>query len=569
MPVIDTKLSRLNRVIGHELSLEELGEVLFRFGMEIDSAKEMDSGDYLLKIEVTPDRPDMLSVWGLARALRKYLGFETGIERYEVKNGDYNIFVDASVSKVRPYIAATVVRNIRLTEEDLEDLIYAQEKLHETFCRGRKKASIGLYPFQKLRWPLHYRAESPNMIRFRPLGFDIEMSGIEILRKHPTGQQYAHLLESAEKYPVFIDDAGHVLSLPPIINSEDYGKITIDDTDILLEVTGTHKHTVELVVNMFTAILSDIGGELYNVKIHYPNHIETSPYLYPRIWKLNVSYVKRILGVNFTREEIKDLLGRMGLEVTGNEKDNYIKVAVPAYRADIWHQIDIVDDIARSYGFDNFTPELTPVFTIGGSLDRTQIIDYIREIMIGLGFTEVFTFALTSKDDQFIKMNLDVSTSVVEISGAREEKINIVRNWLLPELLKALSYSKERKYPINIFEVSDVVELSNNSDTGAINKTKIAALSAHKDASFTEIRSVLEYLLNSLGVQKFSVKRIVHNSFIRGRVAGVFLNNDQVGFVGELHPRVITNWGLAVPICAMELDLDKIMQWAYKPVEVA
>ncbi len=567
MPVIDVRLYRLNKLLGQEFTLKELEEILFRFGMELDSVKETDN-DYQLKIEITPDRPDMLSVWGLARALRKYLGIDKGMDRYNIRKGNFHIYVDESVSEIRPYIAATVVKNIKLTEEDLEDLIYAQEKLHETFCRGRKKASIGFYPLRKLNWPLYYKADYPERIKFKPLGFETEMNAIEILEKHPTGQQYAHLLRGAKLFPIFIDSSNNVLSLPPIINSEDHGKVSIDDSEILLEVTGTHKPTVKLVVNIITAILNDMGGDLYSVSIHYKDGSEISPYMNPRKWRVDKKYIEKILGMKFDDEKIKILLQKMGLESIFSE-DNKLEVMVPAYRADIWHQIDIIDDIARAYGFDNFDPELTPVFTIGGMLDRTKVIDYVRELLIGLGYTEVFTYALTSKEDQFARMRLDISNKVVEIMGAKEEKINIVRNWLLPELLKTLAYNKERRYPIKIYEVSDIVELDNASDTGAVNRTRIAALSAHKEASFTEIRGVAEYLLRALGIDNYKIKRITHNSFIEGRVAGVFIDEIQIGVIGELHPETILNWGLSVPICAMELDLDALMHWSYSPVNIA
>ncbi len=567
MPVIDVKFSRVRGLLNKDINISELEEVLFRFGMELDGVKETENGDYMLKIEVTPDRPDMLSTWGLARALRKYLGISMGLDEYIIKDSTFEIHVDESVTPIRPFIAAVVAKNVNLRIEDLEDLIYAQEKLHETFCRGRKKASIGFYPFNILRWPLIYRAEDPEKIRFRPLGFSELMNGREILQKHPTGQKYAHLLEGFDKYPIFTDSAGHVLSMPPIINSEDYGKITETDRDILLEVTGTHKPTVKLVVNIMASILKDLSADLYYVTIRYPKGAEKSPYLSPRKWKLSVKYVERILGIKISKSEIISLLNRMGLD--GNfTNEEEIEVLVPGYRADIWHPIDIVDDIARAYGFDNFEPELTPVFTTGGVLRRTEIVDYIRELMLGLGYTEVFTFALTSTEDQFTKMLLPIDNEIVTIMGAKEAKINMMRKWLIPEILKTLAYNKDKKYPIKLFEVSDVVLLSETADTRAMNETRLAAVSAHKEADFTEIRRVTEYVLRALGFEKFLIKRIDHPSFIRGRVAGIYIDNELVCILGEMHPQVITNWGLTVPIAAMELSIDKLMKWSYKPVEI-
>lgn len=567
MPVLDVKFSRIKKLLNIDLTLEELAEVLFRYGMELESYEERDN-DYLLKIEITPDRPDMLSTWGLVRALKKYLEISPGLERYTIRDSNYKIIVDKSVENIRPFIAATVARNINLNEDDLEELIYAQEKLHETFCRGRKKASIGFYPLRKIAWPLKYFAENPEKIKFKPLGADREMNGYEILEIHPTGQKYAHILKGFDRYPLFTDNLGHVLSLPPIINSEDYGKITEEDKDILLEVTGIHKPTVELVINIMSSILKDIGADLYSVEIVYPSLSERSPYLENSVWKLRYNYITKVLGIELATEDVISLLKKMGLDGHFIDKEE-IEVLVPGYRADILHPIDIVDDIARAYGFDNFEPELTPVFTTGGSLKRTEIIDYVRELMLGLGFNEVFTFALTNMEDQFDKMLLPRDENIVAIMGAKEAKINMVRKWLIPELLKTLAYNKDKKYPLKFFEVSDVVILSEEVDVRAVNETRLAAITAHVDASFTEIRSTAEYLLRALGFENFKIRRISHSSFVEGRVIGIYVNDVEVGFLGELHPQVIINWGLAVPIAAMEISLDKLMAWPYKPVEIA
>jgi len=568
LPVLDTQLSRLNKLLGKTLTLSDLEEILFKFGMELESYEKLANEDYALKIEITPDRPDMLSTFGLARALRKYMGLDPGFDEYKLhENENYKIIVDKSVLPIRPYIASVVVKNIQLDEDTIRDLIYTQEKLHETFCRGRKKASIGFYPLRRVVWPLHYFAEKPEKIRFRPLGFNVEMNGYEILQKHPTGQKYAHILIKHEKYPLFTDDMGNVLSLPPIINSEDYGKVTPQDKDVLVEVTGTHKPTVKLVVNILASIMHDLGGTLYSVKIIYPDFSEKSPYFEAREIEIKTRYVQEVLGIALSTQDISELLARMGFGAKIIDKET-ILVRVPPYRADIWHPIDIVDDIARAYGFDNMSPDLTPVFTTGSVLEKSKVIDYIREIFVGLGFLEAFTFALTSDEDQFDKMLLEKEKDIVRIAGAKEKRINMVRKWLLPELLKALAHNKDKKYPIKLFEVSDVVILSPEADTGAINKTHLAFLVAHKDANFTEARQYLEYTLQTLGFQETSFVRTNHPSFIEGRVARVIINGKELGVIGELHPQVILNWGLSIPIAAAEISISDLFDWEYKPVDV-
>ena len=566
MPTLDTKLSRISRLLGKDISISELEELLFIYGMELDTVEKVED-DYNLKIEITPDRPDMLSTYGLVRALRRYMGLDKNPSEYIAKKSSFLIQVDSSVSSIRPYIAAAVFKNLNISEDDLEELIYAQEKLHATFCRDRKKASIGLYPFDKIKWPLRYYATEPENIEFVPLEFGYMMNANEILKVHPTGQKYAYLLEGFKKYPVFVDASGNVLSFPPIINSEDYGKVQPGEKNVMLEVTGTHKPTVELVVNIFSSILADMGGEMYEVEIRYPNGItEKSPYLKPKEWKIDRSYISKNLGIILNDASLKKLLSKMDYKIKSITEKELI-VSVQPYRADIMHQIDIVDDIARAYGFDNFDPELTPIFTIGHELKRTEIIDSIREILVGAGFNEVFTFALTSMEEQFDLMLLPTK-EVVLIEGAKERKLNMVRYWLIPELLKTLSYNKGKKYPIRIFEVSDVVVLDEKVDTRARNETHISAMIASTETDFTEIRRFLEYLLHALGFRNIRVERAKHPSFIEGRFGNILVNEKLVGLLGEIHPQVILNWMMNVPISAFEINLDSLFDLEYHEVEI-
>ena len=565
MPVLDITLERLNRLIGRELTLDELEEIVFDFGMELESYREGEEG-LELKIEVTPDRPDMLISYGFARAIKKYMGMNPGLDVIDVKKSDYEILVDRKVESVRPYIGAIVVKNANITEQDLLDLIYAQEKLHETFCRSRVKASIGLYPLDKIEFPLKYTTRNPEEIVFKPLEYHYEMNGLEILENHPTGQKYSFILEGKKEFPVFLDNKDDILSMPPIINSEDHGKVQPGDKNILVEVTGTHKPTMDKVLSILTYAFDMIGGEIYEVKVKYPNSEETYPKIQPDTIEIKPSYVYRILGLKLSPEEISKLLAKMG---HGAEiEDNKIIVKIPQYRADILHPIDIVDDVARAYKLSNLKPELTPVFTIGSHLERNFIVDQIRDIMVGLGYIETYTFALTSTEDQFEKMNLELEKEIVKIGGSKEKKINMVRKWLLPEILKMLSFNKDKKKPIKLFELSEVVEPDENFEAKAKNVFHLAALTAHIDASYTEARMALETVLDRLGVS-YKFVRGNHPSFVEGRIADVMINGEKVGFVGEIHPKVLLNWGLNIPIAAFEININKVMGWEPKEIEVS
>src|SRR3990167_6740585 len=180
-----------------------------------------------IQIEVFPNRPDMLSYQGFKRGFLAYLGKKTGLKNYKLNSPekDYIVKVDSSVSKIRPYTVCAVVKELKFDNEKIKEIIEIQEKIHFTLGRKRKKLAIGIYPLEKIKFPITYKALKPAEIRFVPLESEKEMNGLEILKNHPTGKEYAHLLKGMEKFPVFIDAKNKILSMPPIINSAETGRI--------------------------------------------------------------------------------------------------------------------------------------------------------------------------------------------------------------------------------------------------------------------------------------------------------------------------------------------------------
>ena len=314
-------------------------------------------------------------------------------------------------------------------------------------------------------------------------------------------------------------------------------------------------------------MLSDMGAEIFSVKIVYPNSVETSPYFESNIQILDLSYAEKILGIRIRRSDAVRLLEKMGHMVEGYD-GKMVRVLVPPYRVDIFHQIDLVDDIARAYGFDNFEPELTPVFTTAARLMVGEIVDFLRDILVGLGFSEVFTFSLTSTEDQFEKMRIKPTEKYVRLAGAKEARLNMVRIWLLPEALKSLAENKAKEYPIKIFEIEDVVEISEDLEAQACNKKHLVILISNTGANYTQIKSCVEYIFSVLG-HKIRVTRENHESFITGRCAAIYIDDRKVGIMGEVHPEVLQNFGLTMPTVAAEIDLSEVLGLKVREVEWA
>ncbi|MFN4133277.1 MAG: phenylalanine--tRNA ligase subunit beta, partial [Candidatus Hadarchaeales archaeon] len=215
MPQITIGHKDMCRLLGRRLSAEKLCEQLLLMGVEAETI-----GDRLT-LDVTHNRPDLLSPEGVARALKGFLGIETGLPKYRLGTSKVVVEVDRSVIGIRPFIAAGVVENVKLSEEIVASLMQVQEKLHASFCRNRRKASIGVYDLDTVTESIKYTSVAPDGVSFVPLEFTEFMTPAEILQRHPKGIAYSELLLGFPKYPILMDSNGRVLSMPPVVNSEE------------------------------------------------------------------------------------------------------------------------------------------------------------------------------------------------------------------------------------------------------------------------------------------------------------------------------------------------------------
>ena len=153
MPVVTFDYNDFLNLLGYKVSKKELLEKLPMIGADLDRVE----GDEI-SIEFFPDRPDLASVEGIARASRAFFNFKTGLKEYTVKKSDVVITVDASVKKVRPFVVTALVKNVTMTDELISSLMELQEKLHMGLGRNRKKVAIGVHNFEPVKPPFTYKA---------------------------------------------------------------------------------------------------------------------------------------------------------------------------------------------------------------------------------------------------------------------------------------------------------------------------------------------------------------------------------------------------------------------------
>jgi phenylalanyl-tRNA synthetase beta chain len=562
MVAITARLDDLESLMGMRLprNNEELNELLYYVKCELAGSSKTDplTEDSEFQIEdVDTNRPDIWSPEGIARALKGIKGKEIGLRKYGLsKTIATEIHVDAELQAIRPYIGCFVARGAALSDWIIRGLIQLQEKLDYSYGRRRKRSSIGFYDFDLISPPLRYGAVGPDEIKFVPLEGTEPLSLREILEKHPKGIEYGYTVSGYEKLPILLDAQQKVLSFPPIINSNDLGRVTPATGSVLVEVTGTNEETVLNVLTILATTLADRGATLHPAQIHYNygkgRRIKT-PQLKNRAVKLEIEEARKLVGLNISPSEIITLLRRSRYDVTRSGAKTLV-VSVPSYRLDILHPVDIMEDIAIAYGLNRVQPRWPSDLTLGGLSPLEEFSDTVRELVIGLGFQEVLTFMMTNQEKLFTKMN-QAPSPVVEVSNPKVTTLNCLRSWLLPSLMDFLANNTHVEYPQKLFEVGDCTVWGSNHKPKDVRK--LACVTAHAKANFTEIKSHMEPFFINLGFE-FTLKSVSNPSFLEGRVGAILIGEQEVGVVGEVHPQVLENWKLEDPVAAMELDLGRL-----------
>jgi len=512
------------RFLNESLSQSEIDEGLRSIGCSV----EKDT------IEINPNRPDLFSRVGIGRALNHY--FFRKLVDYSAETSNIECYNEEPY--IRPFIVCAVIRGVKLDDENIKEIIELQELLHLTLGRNRRFSAIGLHDLSKVSPPFYYRSANENR-RFAPLGSNSEMSIREILDKSEKGLEFKQLIENNRRlYPLLEDSKGNVLSMPPIINGN-VTALTDSTRDLFIDVTGLTAHVPATVINL---LVCDLLDRFKDAKAEQVRVIGKEAKEYPDLnrveWIINLREAEKITGIEMSAEEAIESLEKMGHRAYGDE-DEKLRVEVPCYRSDIMHPYDIFEEIAIGYGYDRIKAKLPEVWTQGKKRFRTR--DMVREIFTGMGFLEVTTLNLASAEEQQKFMGLEKSTAVEILNPV--SNLNILRFWLIPSLLSILRANRHNPLPQQIFECDQLYDGEH-----------AACLIEKTSADFKEIKSVAEAIFHALEID-VSYTRKEHPSFIKGRCAAIVGMNKTIGALGELHPKVLKNFQLESPVCALEVRL--------------
>ena len=527
IPTVTFDKKKVKEIIG-EIDDDILADRISMIGTDLEEINEKE-----IIVEIFPNRMDMLSLEGFSFAIKNFIGRGKGYEDIKVEESNYKIIVEEGIKKTRPYTVAAVVKNIKLDEEKLKSLIQLQEKLDLAYNRKRKKAAIGIYPNNNIKWPIHFKAKKPEEIKFMPLESEKIMTAKEILKEHPTGKKYAHLLEGKEKYAIFEDSEGNILSMPPIINSKKTGRVTTKDEELFIEVSGIHLPSLKKVLNIILFTLQLQGGKIYNVKVEYPKEyeeekikiVETHPEkIYLEVKK---SYIEKIIGEKITIKEYDNYLKKMGLKRIEE------KIIIPSYRTDILHPIDIAEDVAIAYGYENFKSELPKIATVGEE-DKIEVFKKkLAYLLVGFKLQEVQNYHI-----QPLELQKLIGEKPIMLENPINIEYNSLRKNILTGLLETIKNNKQAEMPRGIFELGKTFHY-NKEKKDIEEKEELGILIEDKNITFTNIKQIAENIIKRYTDKKVEYEELQKKYFFKGRSAKIKIEEKNIIEIGEINPEIL------------------------------
>jgi phenylalanyl-tRNA synthetase beta chain len=541
MPVVELSYTRLQKLVG-KVTKKQISDSLPFLGLDIES-EDKD----LVRIEYSPNRPDYSTDFGIALGLQGLLGIKTGAVKLKIKkSAKYSLSAKPGIEKIRPFVTGIVAKNGKIDDKTIKQLMTMQEDLHFGIGRKRKKSSIGIHDLDKIAFPLVYTTANRNH-QFIPLNSEKEISISEILANTEVGKNYGSLLGQSSQVPLILDANQKTVSFPPIINAA-VTTVTTKTKNLFVEVTGINKEDAEDMLSVVATILQSAGFTLESIKISGIKN--SSPKFEEKKITVNSSLINQTLGLNLSTSKIISSLKKSRLDASS--KGTNIICTIPAFRFDIFGPMDLVEEVALGYGIQNLEPSLSPSQTIGNTNPVSLHLKSLDHTMIGLGYLEALNSSLTSKRVLYDMTNRDTS-KIISVLDSKSLEHTILRDSILPGLLENLSRNIHESYPQKIFETGTVFSIGDPISE----KFSFSGISAHKDANFTEIKSVLQSALKTGFGIEIETKTTINPTFEDGHCATIILNGTSIGVMGKIHSKIVENYKIRVPVMGFQMSLSE------------
>lgn len=492
-----------------------------------------------IRVEFNPDRPDLFSFTSLHNSMEIYAG-KNSWKPLSFSKSNLDFIIDDSVRKLRPYTVGFCCEGGPIGEH-FRDLIDFQEKIHSSTGKDRSKVSIGIHDTKNLTGPIYYKAYMSDDITFTTYDGEISGTAKSILSKHPKGKQYAHLIPSDDKVPIIEDSKQKVLSMPPVINGNATA-VSPETSSFFIDVTGTDLKALRDSFYQLSYFFFDLG---YVISLSNFDDLSESRGFDGRKITVSSDAISELTGTGIPGIEVKEILEKMGYRCSAG-KGSYT-VEIPGNRGDVMGPADIIEDIAKGFGYDNIKPSRPQLNLIGDEVSHKVFQNLVREVMVGLGHQEIMSYVVTAK-----RFFGDVKyEGALEVKNPKSLDFSVVRDRLALGALDFLRINKRRNLPQDLFEIGEVI-------VGGEQHTNLCILKADSKTGYSDIKQILDALMVRLGIQSFQVRPGKVELLVEGRAGNILLNGQEIGVIGEVHPAALESFELKNPVSCVEINLTDL-----------
>jgi phenylalanyl-tRNA synthetase beta chain len=571
----------LKQYIDIEWTPEELAHRLTMAGIAVEGVEESDA-DYIMELDLTPNRGDCLGVINLAREVAALNGKELRIPQVKIKENRENINdyikVEIAAPDLCPRYAARMIKNVEIkpSPEWMQKLLL----------------SAGIRPINNIVDVTNYVMLESN----QPLhAFDYDLlspAKTILVRKAEYGENFTTLDEVERELDLdslVITDSIKPVALAGImggLNSEikDRTKNVLiesanflntnirrtskkqglrSDSSIRFE-KGVDPNGVIYAVNRAAQLMQELaGGEIVKgICDVYPG--KKDPLFVP----LRFDRVNYLLGTQLSPQEIKDFLVRLQFKI--KEKKGYVEVEIPTYRPDISMEADLIEEVARLYGYDQVPSTMPGSINCGGLSEYQRFRDQVKEVMAAYLY-EVINYSFISPGlyDRIMLPADSYLRNYIRLANPLSEEQSVMRTLLLPGLLENVSKNLARRNQnLNFFEMGAVFYPAPERlprevlKLGAIvaGRVELNWLKNEVPMDFYYLKGIVEILFHELGIRDYTFVAAEKPYFHPGRTARIMCRGEEIGFMGEVHPLVLENFDIGEKACAFELDVNTLFK---------
>lgn len=552
-----------------------------------DILEVLELREAVIEFEITPNRPDCLSIIGMARETAATFNYELKEPKIEIKNEvddiyDYTNGISVETDKCQRFYSR-VIKDVEIKPSPL----WLQTRLMEAGIRPISNI-VDITNFVMLEYgqPLH--------------AYDLNhLNGKKIIVRQAKNGEKLVTLDGNERIfdqnDIIITDAEGPIGIAGVMGGLD-SEITNETKTVLLEGANFNSKNVRLTskklglrteastrfekgidpnlcsvaVERVCQLVELIGaGTVVKGSIDVYNEVKE-----PKKITLRPERVNMLLGIEIPVEDMLASLNGLGIKSTFDGV--LIHAIIPTFRLDIDIEADLIEEIGRLYGFHNIEPKpLLGGLTRGEKPFNLRIEDKVKSILQGLGLNEVMTYSFISPK-AYDKINLpedDSHRKYIRLLNPLGEDYSTMRTTLLPNMLELLSRNYNRGVEsVYAYEIGNTFIPKNLPITELPDEKKVLSIGSYGDTDFYELKEIVEITLSKLGIKSYQYEREENNpTYHPGRTARLYSNGEYLGIIGEIHPDVLENYDMKARVYTAQIDFDKVVELTnleikYKPL---